>query len=143
MLHDVNSPPHGTVVECVWFDLNGSFNFSNVIKGNTCYVSQQGHFSIVVKSNAPLSPKGEGEKSKSNKVWIIIVGSVVGGITMVVVLSFLVLWMRKFKQKKKMKQMGNAADVGEPLHMTSVGDTKTHAATVTRTQPILEPIHAN
>ncbi|CAL0328379.1 unnamed protein product [Lupinus luteus] len=137
--HDAKSPPHGTVAKCVWFYLNGSFNFSNVIRGNTCYASQQGHFSIVVKSNAPLTPKGEGEKSKSNKVWIIIVGSVVGGIALVVVLSFLVLWMRKFKQKMKMKQMENAADVGEPLHMTSVGDTKAPAATVTRTQPILEP----
>ncbi|KAF1877356.1 hypothetical protein Lal_00038272 [Lupinus albus] len=97
----VKSPPHGTVAECVWFDLNGSFNFNNVIKSNMCYASQQGHFSIVVKSNAPLSPKGEGEKSKSNKVWIIIVGSLVGGIAMVVVLSFLVLWMRKFKKEEE------------------------------------------
>ncbi|KAK7287049.1 hypothetical protein RIF29_00038 [Crotalaria pallida] len=141
--HDVKSPPKGTMAKCVWFDLNGASNFSNVIKGNTCHASQQGHFSIVVNSNA-TSPKGGGgveNKSEiSNKVWIIIIVivSVVGGIALVVVLSLLVLWMKKFKQKKRMQKMEKAADVGEPLHMTSVGYTKAPAATVTRTQPTLE-----
>ncbi|KAK7340088.1 hypothetical protein VNO77_20782 [Canavalia gladiata] len=158
---DVKSPPHGTVAKCVWFDLQGSSNFSNVTGGNTCSSSQQGHFSIVVKSTtpppAPVSPpapaagapkkgptpsaQGKGEKKSNKKVWIII-GSVVGGLALLVLLSLLVLWMNKYKQKKKMQQMERAADVGEPLQMASVGDTKAPAATVTRTQPTLEQEYA-
>ncbi|KAK7294911.1 hypothetical protein RJT34_17810 [Clitoria ternatea] len=161
---NVKSAPHGSVAKCVWFDLQGSSNFINVTGDDTCSASQQGHFSIVVRSPAPpapapapvspaptsgapkggpvpgAQPQGEGEK-KSNKVWII-VGSVVGGLVLLVLLSLLVLWMNKFKQKKKMQQMERAADVGEALQMASVGDTKAPAATVTRTQPTLEQEYA-
>lgn len=149
---DVKQAPHGAVAKCVWFDLQGSSNFSNVTGGNTCSTTQQGHFSIVVKSTAPLAPsptpagaapKGEGEKGNNNneKVWII-VGSVVGGLVLLVLLSLLVLWMSKYKQKMKMQQMERAAEVGEPLQMSSIGDTKAPAATVTRTQPTLEHEYA-
>ncbi|XP_027352570.1 uncharacterized protein LOC113863254 [Abrus precatorius] len=157
---DVKSAPHGTVAKCVWFDLQGSSNFSNVTGGNTCSTSQLGHFSIVVKSTAPPAPvspppagapkgapapapsaQGEGEKKSKKKVWII-VGSVVGGLALLVLLSLLILWMNKYKQKKKMQQMERAADVGEALQMASVGDTKAPAATVTRTQPTLEHEYA-
>ncbi|KAF2288003.1 hypothetical protein GH714_003844 [Hevea brasiliensis] len=40
--------------------------------------------------------------------------------------------------KEEMQQMERAADVGEALQMTSVGETKAPAAMVTRTQPTLE-----
>lgn len=146
---DVKPVPHGTIAKCVWFDLKGSSNFSNVKGGNTCSTSQQGHFSIVVKSPAPLfpapagAPKGgpQGGEKKSKKVWII-VGSVVGGLLLLVLLSFLVLWIKNYKQKKKMQGMERAAEVGEPLQMASIGDTKAPAATVTRTQPTLEHEYA-
>ncbi|XP_047168213.1 uncharacterized protein LOC124836980 [Vigna umbellata] len=154
----VKSVPHGAVAKCVWFDLQGSSNFSDVTTDNTCSSFQQGHFSIVVKSTAPApapasptpasppkrgpSPSAQGKGEKDNKkVWII-VGSVVGGLVLLVLLSLLVLWMRKYKQKKKMQQMEKAAELGEPLQMASVGDTKAPAATVTRTQPTLEHEYA-
>ncbi|CAL5192513.1 unnamed protein product [Lathyrus oleraceus] len=141
---DVKSPPHGSVAKCVWFDLKGDSNFSNVKGGNTCSTSQQGHFSIVVvKSSVPLGPKdrGEGEKKSNKKVWII-VGSVVGGLVLLVLFSFLALCINNYKQKKKMQGMERAADSGETLQMASVGDTKAPAATVTRTQPTLEHEYA-
>ncbi|KAF7845190.1 plant/F17O14-7 protein [Senna tora] len=52
---DVKSAPEGSVAKCVWFDLEGSSDFSNVVNGNTCSISQQGHLSIVVHdfSTAP------------------------------------------------------------------------------------------
>ncbi|KAL7095055.1 hypothetical protein ACP275_10G001300 [Erythranthe tilingii] len=149
--------PDGLVAKCVSFDLNGSVNLSNALAGNICTTFKQGHFSIVVESIAPSSPPlpvspipmapprslppppnddGEGEKNKS-KVWKI-VGSVVGGIALLVVLGGLVVWGRKYKQRKEMNQMERAADVGEALHMTTVGTTKAPAATGTRTQPALE-----
>ncbi|XP_061375517.1 uncharacterized protein LOC133317666 [Gastrolobium bilobum] len=155
---DVKSAPQGTIAKCVWFDLKGSSNFSNVTGGNTCSSSQQGHFSIVVKSTTPPAPaspapagapKGgavpnaprEGKKKSKRKLWII-VGSVLGGLALLVVLSFLVLWMNKYKQKKKMQQMERVSELGEALQMASIGDTKAPAATVMRTQPILEHEYA-
>ncbi|OIW18808.1 hypothetical protein TanjilG_25251 [Lupinus angustifolius] len=156
---DVKSAPDGTVAKCVWFDLQGSSNFTNVTGGNTCSTTQQGHYSIVVESTAlppapapaplppalapsggspNLKPSGKGEsKSNKKKVWII-VGSVLGGLALLALLSLLVLWAHKYKQKKKIQQMERAADVGEALHMASIGDTRAPAATVTRTQPTIE-----
>lgn len=61
-----------------------------------------------------------------------------GGLALLVLLSLLVLWLQKYKHRKKMQQMEKAADVGEALRMTPVGDTKAPAAMVTRTQPVLE-----
>ncbi|KAL9425779.1 hypothetical protein AB3S75_032696 [Citrus x aurantiifolia] len=145
VFQDVMPAPDGSVPKCVWFDLHGLVNFSNVVSGNTCLTVQQGHFSIVVESIAPRPPPvspppppppSKGKKSNS-KVWII-VGSVVGGLALLVLLSLLVLWLQKYKHRKKMQQMEKAADVGEALRMTPVGDTKAPAAMVTRTQPVLE-----
>ncbi|KAH1152451.1 hypothetical protein GYH30_045757 [Glycine max] len=151
----VKVPPLGAVPKCVWFDLQGSSNFSNVTGGNTCSTSSQGHFSIVAESSAlpppapsqPPSPPPPAaavvpkESKSSNKVGVI-VGSVLGGFAFLVLLSLLVLWLLKYKQKKKIQQMERAADAGEALHMASVGDTKAPAATVTRTQPTLEHEYA-
>ncbi|KAI6673346.1 hypothetical protein NL676_001252 [Syzygium grande] len=152
---DVKSPPLGSVARCVSFGINGSINFSNLTSSNVCSTMEQGHFSIVVESiapspapAAPISPPptsggggpspGKASHGKSNTVVWIIVGSVVGGIALIGLLGLLVLWTQKFKQRKNMQQMEKAAEAGETLHMTSVGDTKAPAAMVTRTQPILE-----
>ncbi|XP_044473998.1 uncharacterized protein LOC123202235 [Mangifera indica] len=141
----MSEAPQGSVPKCVWFDLHGLTNFSNVVSGNSCLTVQQGHFSIVVESTTPSPspvspipppPSGKGKKSKS-RVWII-VGSVLGGIVLLGLLAFLIIWLQKYKHRKKMQQMEKAADVGEALQMTTVGDTKAPTALVTRTQPTLE-----
>ncbi|XWS22048.1 hypothetical protein CRYUN_Cryun29cG0001400 [Craigia yunnanensis] len=129
---NVQSAPDGLVPMCVWFDLHGLVKFSNLTSGNECSTIQQGHFSIVTES---ISPSSIGESHR--KVWII-VASVLGGLALLALLAFLVLWARKCKQRKKMQEMERAAEVGEALHMTSVGDTIAPSATVTRTQPTLE-----
>lgn len=155
---DVKSAPDGSVPKCVWIDLHGLVNFSNVTSSNACSTLQQGHFSIVVESIAPvpspespsLPPSPEstprptspvipssGGKKTGAKVGII-VGSVLGGLLLLTVLSVLVVCAHRYKEKKKMYEMEKAADVGEALHMTPVGETKAPAATVTRTQPMLE-----
>ncbi|GFY82517.1 transmembrane protein, putative [Actinidia rufa] len=141
---DVKSVPDGSVAKCVWFDLHGLVNFSSVVSGNVCSTFEQGHFSIVVESTAPSpAPPGEvpnvggGGKKKNTTVWIV-VGSVVGGLVMLILLGVLAVWVQGYKHRKKMQQMEKAAEVGEALHMTSVGNTKAPAATVTRTQPTLE-----
>lgn len=154
---DVRSVPDGSVAKCVWFDLHGEVSFSNVVEGSVCSTIQQGHFSIVVESIAPspaptspipgggggggtpnAGPGPSGKKNENNsKVWII-VGSVVGGLVLLVLLGLLALWVRKYKHRKNMQHMEKAAEGGEALRMTSVGNTKAPAAMVTRTQPTLE-----
>ncbi|GAV64952.1 DUF1191 domain-containing protein [Cephalotus follicularis] len=143
---DVQSSPAGANAKCVWFDLNGLANFSSLASGNVCSTFEQGHFAIVVESFAPAPapvfptpPSGGAPNAKktNKKVWII-VGSVLGGLLLLVLLSILVLWAQKYKQRKKMQQMEKAAELGEALYMTSVGETKAPAAMVTRTQPTLE-----
>lgn len=128
--------PNGSVPKCVWFDLHGLVQFSNLTSANECSTIQQGHFSIVTES-IPPSTSSSGVEEKNNSVWII-VASVLGGLAFLALLAFLVLWARKCKQRKKMQEMEKAAEMGEALHMTSVGDTKAPLATVTRTQPTLE-----
>ncbi|XP_044483574.1 uncharacterized protein LOC123209544 [Mangifera indica] len=139
----MSEAPEGSVPKCVWFDLHGLTNFSNVVSGNTCLTTEQGHFSIVVESIAPspspvspVPPPG-GEKKSNLKVWIV-VGSVLGGLVLLGLLVFLIIWAQKYKHRKKMHRMEKAADVGEALQMTPVGSTKAPAARVTRTQPTLE-----
>lgn len=148
---DVKLAPVGSVPKCVWFDLHGVVKFSNVVSGNRCSTVQQGHFSIVVESTAPppapVSPEPSNvrpgpkhrdkEKKKDSKVWII-VGSVVGGLLLLSLLGLLILWLRRYQRKKRLQKMENAAEVGEALHMASIGSTKAPAAMVTRTQPTLE-----
>ncbi|KAI3810673.1 hypothetical protein L1987_20295 [Smallanthus sonchifolius] len=136
--------PDGSVARCVWFDLNGQQNFTNVMSGNRCVTYEQGHFSIVVESTAPSPapverpppPRHEGG-GNSSRGWII-GGSVAGGVALLVLLVLLILWVWRFNKRKKMNQMEKAADAGEALHMTTVGSTKAPAATTTRTQPTLE-----
>lgn len=148
---DVKLAPDGSVPKCVSFDLHGAVNFSNVVSGNRCSTVQQGHFSIVAKYTAPppapVSPRPskmppgpkhrDKEKDDDSNIWII-VGSVVGGFVLLSLLGVLILWLRRYQRKKRMHKMEKAAEVGEALHMASVGSTKAPAAMVTRTQPTLE-----
>lgn len=147
---NVNSLPDGLVAKCVWFDLQGMVNFSKVVSKNTCSTFQQGHFALVVEGIAPSpspvspapAPMSHKKKKKNMKrVWII-VGSVVGGVFLLVLLGLLLAWLKKFQRRKKMQHMEKASEVGETLRMTSIGSAKAPAATVTRTQPTLETEYA-
>ncbi|KAM0061376.1 hypothetical protein Hdeb2414_s0004g00135241 [Helianthus debilis subsp. tardiflorus] len=123
---------------CVWFDLDGRINFTKVVSGNKCLTYEQGHFSIVVESTAPSpAPAPQPHQGGGGKGWII-GGSVLGGVALLVLLALLILWVWRFNKRKKMHKMEKAADAGEALHMTTVGNTKAPAATTTRTQPSLE-----
>ncbi|GER37927.1 hypothetical protein STAS_14385 [Striga asiatica] len=126
--------------KCVLFDVNGSVKLSDVSSGNICKTFQQGHFSIVVEENSSNSNSKKSSSSR-RKVWrriIIIVGSIVGGFALPVVLGLVIVWIRKHRHRKLMDYMEKAADIGEALHMTSVGNAKAPAAAGTRTQPTLE-----
>lgn len=132
----IRPAPAGSVPRCVWFDLGGLVNFSDVESGNTCSTKQQGHFSIVIESIAP-SPGPSGRAKKSSRSWVV-VASVLGGLVLLILLAMLVFWVQRYKKRKRIQRMERAADAGEALRMRPIGDTQAPAATVTRTQPALE-----
>ncbi|KAL4572557.1 hypothetical protein LXL04_019337 [Taraxacum kok-saghyz] len=144
----VKPVPDASIAQCVRFDLNGQTNFTDLVSGRICETFKHGHFSIVVKSTtapspAPAPPPPQsppphgGGNGNGKRVWII-VGAVAGGILLLVLLALLILWIWRLKKKKKMHKMEKAADSGEALQMTTVGNTKAPAASTTRTQPTLE-----
>ena len=147
---DAKPAPFGSSPKCVYFDLRGSLQFDIVLPGNVCSTNKQGHFSIVVESNAlsrapaaapvkgfnHVGGKGGGGMNIS-KMWII-VASAVGGGLLLIMLGLLVGRFRRSKRGRKMRQMEWEADSREPLHMTSIGGAKVPSAFGIRTQPMLE-----
>ncbi|CAL9181759.1 unnamed protein product, partial [Musa hybrid cultivar] len=146
---NVTPVPSGTIARCVWFGLDGSPYFRDLVSSNVCSTYRQGHFSIVVNSSeiapspAPsLTPRprpspGGFKGSNKSKVWKIVVGAV-GGFVALVFLALLVYCMQRYKQKKKVEQMEQHANAGVSLQTASVGDARVPVASVTRTQPVLE-----
>ncbi|KAI3461743.1 hypothetical protein Pfo_018406 [Paulownia fortunei] len=147
---NVRSGPKGSSPMCVYFGLDGSVGFDNVVKEITCLTTNQGHFSIVVESSVAPAPAPAGgggggsstasiggEKGRSKKVRII-VGSVVGGALILVFLAMLFGYVKKCRRRRKIERMEEAAEWGVALPMTSIGHTKAPVALETRTRPLLE-----
>ncbi|KAL3531000.1 hypothetical protein ACH5RR_010322 [Cinchona calisaya] len=137
--------PEGLSPKCVYFGLDGSVEFDNILNQSVCSATKQGHFSIVVEFTAPApapaggtsSSQGGGGKKNKHTVWII-VGSVVGGVLLLVLLCVLLACFRKYRQQRSIQRMEEAAERGEPLLMANVGYTKAPVAMQTRTRPSLE-----
>lgn len=152
-LPDIRPAPEGFSPKCIYFGLDGSVEFNNVINKSACSATKQGHFSIGVESPAPapapapaLSPapaggggniQGGGGQKVKHKVWII-VGSVVGGVLLLALLSVLFGCLGKYRKQRSIQRMEEAAERGEPLLMANVGRTKAPVAMETRTRPSLE-----
>ncbi|KAI9073457.1 hypothetical protein K1719_044594 [Acacia pycnantha] len=146
--HSVSSP------KCVYFDLNGSVQFDIPLPGNVCSTGQQGHFSIVVEDSESPSPSpspsasggvpSEGDngtrtkrKNKSYIAWII-VGSVFGGLALLIGLYLLVVRVRRSKETRRINQMELKEEDSEDLYIRSVGSGKAPLALGTRTRPVIE-----
>ncbi|XP_076934823.1 uncharacterized protein LOC143601256 [Bidens hawaiensis] len=151
----VKPAPQGSNPMCVWVDLHGQANFTNVVSGNQCFAFKQGHYSIVAKSNSKsesvppssspsIVPPATSEAVKpdrnggiDSRVWWFVIYAV-GGCVVFVFLAVLALSIRGHNKRKKTRKMEQAAEGGEPLHTTMVGGMKAPTAMVTRTQPTLE-----
>ncbi|XP_028752791.1 uncharacterized protein LOC114712423 [Neltuma alba] len=141
--------------KCVYFDLNGSVQFDILLPGNVCSTGQQGHFSIVAEESESPSPspspspapstsvgvpseKCHGMKKKKSYIPWIIVGSLVGGLVLLIVLYLLLVKVRRSKETRRIQEMEWAAESNEPLHMASIGGSKAPLALGTRTRPVIE-----
>ncbi|XP_039115076.1 uncharacterized protein LOC120250338 [Dioscorea cayenensis subsp. rotundata] len=140
--------PSGLTPKCVWFNLDGSPEFRELVTDNVCSTYRQGHFSIVVNSTglapspAPSAGPNVGpipvrHKSHNSTVWKI-VGGVLGGFVILVLAAWLLGLLLRYTQKKKVAKMEQHAEVGETLRMARVGNAQAPVAYGTRTQPMLE-----
>ncbi|CAN4097751.1 unnamed protein product [Withania somnifera] len=142
----VKPVPMGLSPKCVYFNLDGAVGFDNILNGNVCKTTKQGHFSIVVEfTTAEPEPEPEpasgggsdGHKSGGRKNWVVF-GSVGGGFVALIFLVLLMACLNKYNKQKKIDRMEEAAERGVPLLMTRVGNTKAPVASQTRTRPSLE-----
>lgn len=140
-------PRNGVSPMCVHFDLYGSVEFDNVLSGNVCSTTKQGHFSIAVEFTAPSPPaaaaaaktpppRGGGVKVTYKE--FIVVGSAVGGVVLVTLLAIIVIWVRNCRRRVRIQKMEGASQGSVPLSMTSIGSMKVPVANMTRTRPTLE-----
>lgn len=141
-LVDLQEPPKGTLPVCVYFGLDGSVAFDNVINKSACSTTKQGHFSIAVQYTAPAPSPAENRGRthwgrRHHKLWVIL-GSVIGGLLLLVLLGTGFACVKKCRDKKKMQRMEAAADTGELLVMANVGNTRAPVASEIRTRPVLE-----
>ncbi|KAK9698068.1 hypothetical protein RND81_08G080400 [Saponaria officinalis] len=82
---NVKAVSDGSIARCV----------CNVVSKNTCSTTQQGHFALVSPTPEGPSPETHKKKKKDMKrVWII-VGSIVGGVLILVLLGMFFTWLRK------------------------------------------------
>lgn len=148
-------PASGSRPMCVYFGLDGSVQFDNVVhqgtrtsnnansSGLTCLTTNQGHYSIVTQTSVPPAPSPSGiagrvtGNGKSKRVEIVVV-SVIGGVLVFTLLVVMLACFRKCMHTKKIRRMEDAADSGVVLPMTRVGNTKAPVAMETRTRPFLE-----
>ncbi|GLJ26341.1 hypothetical protein SUGI_0507340 [Cryptomeria japonica] len=143
----------GSTAICVSFYLNGSVSLSKVSSGNVCLTNYQGHFGLFSKSLAPSpAPSTPGitpapgtithilpvPKKKESNTWKIVLGSVLGGMVLLVLLIYLVFVTLTYLRKAKITKMENQADQGEALQTSVFGSSRAPAAGGTRTQPMLE-----
>ncbi|TVU27149.1 hypothetical protein EJB05_29732, partial [Eragrostis curvula] len=144
--------PGGPAPRCVYFDLNGVPQFSDLNSTNVCSTYRQGHFSIVVNSSEvppapapkpsgaiapPIPPAGSHGKKGSSKAWKIAI-STVAGASALGLLASLVICLVRHKRDKKLEVMERNAEVGDTLRMAHVGRTQAPVASGTRTQPMIE-----
>eukprot|EP00249_Psilotum_nudum_P002062 c14896_g1_i1 orf=90-1262(+) len=139
---------------CAYFeDDNVGARLSNLTSSGVCNTSHLGFFSLVAKSLPPapapapllVSPiqspsmlSGEIKRSRGSETWKIVVGSVVGGLVIVVLLTILVFMAVGYTKKQKFSLMESHADQGEALQTAFMRNLRAPAAGVTRTQPALE-----
>ncbi|KAL2317345.1 hypothetical protein Fmac_031221 [Flemingia macrophylla] len=131
----VEPAPFGALPKCVYFDLHGSPQFDIVLPGNVCSTMQQGHFSIVVESNAPSQAPSDGKNKFMLKI---VVPSVVGGVVLLIILWLLLVRVRRYCERKSIQQMEGVAHSSETLDITYIGDTKVPSAFGIRTSPTIE-----
>lgn len=137
---------------CASFDENSTgVNYTNLTQG-ACQVDHLGAFALArnvsvpspspTSAQSPMSATLPGSGKKNSNTWKIVVGSVVGGLALLILVSLLALGIEKRRKNAKLVKMEYQADQGETLQTTTVKNSRVPAAGDTRTQPTLESDYA-
>ncbi|WVY90668.1 hypothetical protein V8G54_036182 [Vigna mungo] len=138
---NVKPVPIGALAKCVYFGLQGSIHFDILLPGNVCSTMQQGHFSIVVETNAPSpEPCGYekvqfGEKNHKNMKLVLLISGI---LLVVIILGLLVIRVVIHQNGSSRVRELDRVENNEILDMTSIGDIKVPFAFGTRTRPMIE-----
>ncbi|MCO5577672.1 hypothetical protein L7F22_031503 [Adiantum nelumboides] len=136
-------------LKCALFDDDSSnVNYTELVQGD-CQVTHFGVFALVRNASvggpppfaAPMAVSPHLPTSHSN-AWRIIVGSVVGGLALLVLLSLLALGIASRRRKANFAKMEYQTDHGETLQTTTIGNSRVPAAGSTRTQSMIEREYA-
>ncbi|XP_071687973.1 uncharacterized protein [Rutidosis leptorrhynchoides] len=115
---------------------------SDLVSGNVCLTTEQGHFSVVVESSAPPVCQCPLHHLKVvtlvERTIILMCGEFLGQYVVVLHCWLLIVWAWRYRRRKRMSELERAADAGEALRMTIVGSMTTPFAMATRTMPNLE-----
>ncbi|OMO64374.1 hypothetical protein CCACVL1_21827 [Corchorus capsularis] len=117
-----------TELKCVNFEPDGSVEFKDMTERNVCVTEKAGHFCVVTPS---LGVK----KERVWKWWVIGFVSAIGGLIVLVSAGVIgVILLRRMK----IKAMEKESDTAEALDTIWVRGDKMPAASMVRTQPVLE-----
>ncbi|XP_052187211.1 uncharacterized protein LOC127797990 [Diospyros lotus] len=140
---DLKFSPNGLLPKCVYFDSHGSVEFNNLLGGNMCSATKQGHFSIAAEEPPESGGGGGGGQSEHGEhnygeLWVI-PGAV---FALLVLLGMLVLCLKMCRDRKRIHKMEQAQQGSEgrsELERVGVGNSiRMPMALGTRTRPVLE-----
>ncbi|PSS14162.1 Protein of unknown function DUF1191 protein [Actinidia chinensis var. chinensis] len=138
---DLKLGQNGSSMTCVWFDLDGSVEFDNVVDGDVCLVTKQGHFSIVaesIASSSPPPPQSIGARDGGYRKWNYGEWWVIGGCVLLGLLGVLVMLVKKWREEKRIGRLEKVAEGSVALETRDFGGSKVPMATGTRTRPVIE-----
>ncbi|GFY99483.1 hypothetical protein Acr_13g0008830 [Actinidia rufa] len=137
---DLKLGQNGSSMTCVWFDLDGSVEFDNVVDGDVCLVTKQGHFSIVAESiaSSPAPPQSIGPRDGGYRKWNYGEWWVIGGCVLLGLLGVLVMLVKKWRERKRIGRLEKVAEGSVALETRDFGGWKVPMATGTRTRPVIE-----
>lgn len=135
--------PQSSNFQCAQFaDNSTAVNITNLVQG-VCQVDHLGTFALVNSAIAPApSPSGErssasSTRKKHSNTWKIVVGSVIGGLVLLALVSLLALGIGRRRKDAKLSRMEYQTEQGETLQMATVRNSRVPAAANTRTQATL------
>lgn len=135
-------------VQCAYFYENSTdVNYTNLDQG-VCQVDHLGTFALVsnapapTPSSAPFPTSSPVSQKRHSNTWKIVVGSVVGGLALLLLVSLLAIGIGNHRKNAKLARMEYQADQGVTLQTATIRNSRAPTAGETRTQPTLEKDYA-
>lgn len=121
---------------CANFGENGSVvEFSNMSRPYVCVGEKQGHYALVVPNSTIMASSQEGNKKKWRWVWLGL------GILGLVILVICFVVISRIVKKRRIRKMEKNSEGCENFDTFWIGQSRMPAASMTRTQGVLENEH--